>query len=223
MPTSTVHPTAPPLPSEVFITELGRARRRKDLTQQQLVDRLEAIGASVDRSAVGKIEAGKRGVSVDELFSFAEALGMSPLALVVPRSGDRMRVAPGREVATADVVQWARNLRPLPDSGFDGADLRFFYDGVTDRENAGYQQHGNLRAIVDLVGILLAMAGSTEPDVDKGYRSALAKLATSVQREWQDIGESGRATDPGEAAEQSLQDATAAVYDAVSKTQTKDG
>jgi transcriptional regulator with XRE-family HTH domain len=87
----------------VFAAELAATRKRKGWTQPQLADELGRLAAPIDQTTIAKIEGGKRGVSVDELFWFAFALGVPPLSLCLPREADRtVRLAP-------DAVFWARD------------------------------------------------------------------------------------------------------------------
>jgi transcriptional regulator with XRE-family HTH domain len=182
---------ASPLPSEVFVKEIAGTRRRKQLSQQQLADRLEAIGAPIDRSTIGKIEAGHRGVSLDELFFFAVALGVSPMSLVVPRSAERMRVAPSKEIDATDVMQWARNFTWLPGEEADVSEIRFFNEAVTDLEAEGYRRHPGLRTMVGIIGLMLGAAGKGDRRATSEYRKHLVYLADMVQRDWKDLGEKG--------------------------------
>ena len=186
-------PTSPdpaPLPSQVFVAELGPARRRKGLSQQELADRLEDIGAPIDRSTIGKIEADKRKVSLDELFSFALALGVSPLALVVPRSMEKMSVSPGVAADTQQVVHWVRNLYPLWPSYVDPseADERFFEEARTDREAAAYRNHPSLLAIEKLVTAMVSVAGSRESEDREQFARAASILGLLVDRIIDDAG-----------------------------------
>jgi transcriptional regulator with XRE-family HTH domain len=222
-PTKSVAPT----PSEVFVRELQEARQRAHLTQQQLADRLEALGSAIDRSTIGKIEAGKRGVSLDELFTFATALGVSPLSLVVPRSGRQLRIAPGLAVDTADVLQWARNFRPLagrwmegPDLEpliLDGAGVRAFYESISDSESEAYRRYVHLQSIVQGVSTLMLSAMDSNAAFRKrAVRGLLARLALDVQRAWEDIGEKGQvaavARSEAQAVEAAMEEITSRMY-----------
>jgi transcriptional regulator with XRE-family HTH domain len=200
MPKSPGKPTKPASPSETFAKELGRTRESKRITQQQLCERLEEMGVRIDRTAVGKIETGKRSVTVDELFALAAALRVSPLTLVIPRADPMMRVTPKYEVPSGEVQQWVRGIRfQFPDEN-ESADLRYFYEeSRTDGEAAAYRQHPNLRTIAEIVGGMLAAAiadanGSpypspTPPSVS--YTRLLVNLGFWAQREWSDLGGTG--------------------------------
>lgn len=110
-------------PSRVLGEQVRRVRVRKGwTTQQALADRLKALGYDMDRSAVARLETGKRGVSLDESFAIAAALEVSPLSLVLPRNEDEpVSVAPDLTVSTAAAREWLRGEEPLP-----GQDRQFF-------------------------------------------------------------------------------------------------
>jgi transcriptional regulator with XRE-family HTH domain len=123
------------LPSEVFASQLAEVRARRGWSQQILADHLGEHGVPIDRSIIGKIEAGRRGVSLDELFIFAAVLGVSPLALCLPRGADDRLVLLGDEEKWVvesggwELLGWWRGLFPL-----GGDDVRFFFDQASDIE-----------------------------------------------------------------------------------------
>ena len=69
-----------------FDRQLGRRiqtyRQTQGLTQQQLAVRLQIHGCDLTRSAVAKIEAGQRRISLRELKSFCIALEIAYEALL---------------------------------------------------------------------------------------------------------------------------------------------
>lgn len=120
-------------PSQVLAEELRKTRERRGWTQQALADRLEEIDLPIDRSTIAKIEANTRGVSVDEVLAFAIALGVPPMILMVPRSEDKVRVAPGVKVGSWEAAAWWRGVFPL-DNAISPEDRRFFDDACSDAE-----------------------------------------------------------------------------------------
>lgn len=203
----------PPLPSEVLPTELAATRERHHVTQQQLAERLEELGSPIDRSTIGKIESGRRGVAVDELFAFAAALGVPPMSLVVPRSAERMRVAPALEADAGDVMRWARGIRPLA-QGWSTEEDRRFFDAMPDSEAEAYRRSANLRSIVaGVANLLMVSSWENEEHRLNGVKNCLAHLARDVQREWEDVGLGGTAIGAVEAQRQLLEAMTAAVYE----------
>ena len=70
------------------------------MSQQGLADRLNQLGARVDRSVVAKVESGKRAVSLEDAFRFALALDVAPVHLLVPIDSDEpIHLAPNRGIA----------------------------------------------------------------------------------------------------------------------------
>ena len=55
---------------------IGKARNAKGLTQEQVTARLQLFGCDMSRGTYGKIEAGIRHISVEELNAIKEVLEM---------------------------------------------------------------------------------------------------------------------------------------------------
>src|ERR1039457_2619992 len=101
-------------PSEIFAVEVRATRERNGWAQQQLAPRLAALDCPIDRSTIAKIESGKRGISLDEAFAFAAALGVSPAALALPRgTATDVRVAPKRTVRGYEAHRWLQGRASL--------------------------------------------------------------------------------------------------------------
>jgi transcriptional regulator with XRE-family HTH domain len=89
-------------------------RIRNGMSQQNLADRMNHLGARVDRSVVAKVEAGKRAVSLEDAFRFALALDVAPVHLLVPTDSDEsIPLAPNLEAAPHEVRAWIRGFMPL--------------------------------------------------------------------------------------------------------------
>lgn len=56
---------------------LKRARIAKDMSQQQVVEKMELHGSEMSRSTLSHIETGIRNISVQDLLILKEVLGMS--------------------------------------------------------------------------------------------------------------------------------------------------
>lgn len=85
------------------------------MTQQGLADRLNALGAQIDRTAVAKVENGTRELSLAEAFMFAQALHVAPVNLFVPTdSTEPINIGPNLEASPAEVRAWIRGYRPMP-------------------------------------------------------------------------------------------------------------
>jgi transcriptional regulator with XRE-family HTH domain len=61
-----------------------RERARPRLTQAEVAGRLEEIGYPLPRTALAEIEAGKRGVSLNDALAIAAAVGVAPVYMIVP-------------------------------------------------------------------------------------------------------------------------------------------
>jgi transcriptional regulator with XRE-family HTH domain len=84
------------------------------MSQQGLADRLNQLGARVDRSVVAKVESGKRVVSLEDAFRFALALDVAPVHLLVPIDADEpIHLAPNMEASPHEVRAWIRGFMPL--------------------------------------------------------------------------------------------------------------
>lgn len=111
--------------SQVFGAQVRAVRKRLDLTQADLAERLAEIGLPIDRATVAKIEGGgrKSGVSVDVVLAFAAALNVSPLHLFVPRDeDDQLRITSEIVVGALEARTWVRGFAALP-----GQSRRIFF------------------------------------------------------------------------------------------------
>jgi transcriptional regulator with XRE-family HTH domain len=110
--------------------EAARERLQPRVSQTQLSLRLRDLGVELDQSAVARLEAGDRLVTVDELFAIAAALGVSPLYLL---SGDLTNedvpVTPGVERTPSGMRFWLRGELPLNES-----DAETFFELVPNEE-----------------------------------------------------------------------------------------
>jgi len=70
---------APSTPRQIFGTNLRRARRLKDVSQEEL-----AFRSNLSRTYVSEVERGIRNVSIDNMGLLAEALGLPLKELVDP-------------------------------------------------------------------------------------------------------------------------------------------
>jgi transcriptional regulator with XRE-family HTH domain len=101
-----------------------RLRELRGLTVRKLALRLKALGSPIGGSAVSKIEAGARAISIDDWSAIAIALNVPMNALVaVPRTTDREAWAPGdmERAWASEPVRWVEV----------GQDIRIARDSVT--------------------------------------------------------------------------------------------
>jgi transcriptional regulator with XRE-family HTH domain len=173
-------------PAQCFARQLATVRRRKGWSQQQLADATAELGHPVTQSAVAKIERGTRGVGIDDVFHFAAALGVPPIALLVPSSdSDLVEISPGRAVPGWEASLWVRGIVPpmeeteVRDAGF----LGFFYDQYTDAEKEAIRRHPGVRHLFMLAelamrhGVLEALEIPERPD-----RATLRNILVQIQK-----------------------------------------
>src|SRR5262249_55626958 len=133
--------------SEVVGRQVGAAREllRPRVSQTELSQRLATLGVDMDQSAIARLEAGERRITVDEVFALAAALGVSPLYLM---SGDftneDVPVTPTIERTPFGMRHWLRGDLALSD-----VDRETYFELVPDEERLARQWRGlmNLRAI----------------------------------------------------------------------------
>lgn len=68
-----------PTPRQIFGTNLRRARRLKDVSQEEL-----ALRSNLSRTYVSEVERGIRNVSIDNMGQLAKAIGVPLKELVDP-------------------------------------------------------------------------------------------------------------------------------------------
>jgi transcriptional regulator with XRE-family HTH domain len=119
--------------AEVFGQQLERVRKRKGWTQERLADEMKSIGRPIQQSAVAKVERAERAVKIEEAFAFALVLGVSPIALFVPREPmTRVKLADVDPETAANFPAWLRGLEPNDQNvwveTWSAEDNRFFMD-----------------------------------------------------------------------------------------------
>jgi transcriptional regulator with XRE-family HTH domain len=72
----------------IFARRLREVRQIAGVTQQQLADRMTAVGHKMHRSAIAKIEVGDRPVSIGEAVQLAGQLGTTLMDLVTDARAD---------------------------------------------------------------------------------------------------------------------------------------
>lgn len=79
-------PLRKPTSREIFASNLRALRRAKELSQEELAD-----CADLSRAYVSSVERGERNISIDNIGKLADALGTSPMMLLDPDLGKRLR------------------------------------------------------------------------------------------------------------------------------------
>lgn len=82
------HGTPSDFSDAIFARRLREVRQTAGVTQQQLADRMTAVGHKMHRSAIAKIEVGDRPVSIGEAVQFAGQLGTTLMDLVTDTRSD---------------------------------------------------------------------------------------------------------------------------------------
>lgn len=104
-------------PTEALSEQLAYWRDRRNLTAQQLADRVASIGGKLDPQAISKIETRNRGVSLDEALLLAYALTVPPPLLFLPLGReDLIAIAPDVTVHPDLAWKWVEGLEPPTDS-----------------------------------------------------------------------------------------------------------
>jgi transcriptional regulator with XRE-family HTH domain len=88
----------------IFARRLYALRKTAGLTQQQLAEQMTRAGNTMHRSAIAKIEAGDRAVSVGEAVELAAVLGVGVAVLVTEDSSDTERERAHRARVEAQVA-----------------------------------------------------------------------------------------------------------------------
>lgn len=126
---------APARPTSVIAARVRSLRQRHGWSADQLAERMTAAGVPWSRIIVTKLETGRRpSVSVEEMLALALVLGVAPVHLVVPTTGDEAdpyEVAPGRPVAAWEAREWIRGRMPLQQLG---QDARVYFSEVPAEE-----------------------------------------------------------------------------------------
>jgi transcriptional regulator with XRE-family HTH domain len=129
---------APSIYAEILVKNIGAARKRADLDQADVVERMRDLGFKTwHRQTMGKVERGERRVSAEEVLGLAACLGttvqhlMSPLPQDGPvelSAGERalsvgqvrslvFGQGPNDEEFRGSAVRGARDVRGLSWSG----------------------------------------------------------------------------------------------------------
>ena len=106
----------PRCPAEIVARRVVEARKSLGWTQAKFAERLREIGYVKSRSTLTKLEGGQyRGVSVDDLFALAAALGVAPVHLLVPLEDDAtVAVAPRVNFPAPLARAWIRGTASPP-------------------------------------------------------------------------------------------------------------
>jgi transcriptional regulator with XRE-family HTH domain len=100
--------------SESVARRVRQLRERHGFSQQDLVTKLQNFGLPIDRSAIARLEVGKRGLIVEELMRLAFVLDVAPVHLLVDPDGEEsIAPTPHSEVSPAEARAWICGRMPL--------------------------------------------------------------------------------------------------------------
>jgi transcriptional regulator with XRE-family HTH domain len=178
-------------PSEAAAEELRRVRTRKGWNQQQLADRLHELGAPIDRATISKIETGDRRVTLDEVFWFAYALGVSPAALMLPRPyGSTVAVTPTTSLPSSRALDWLRGFFFASESDQKDETPTFFFEERIEEDALAWQYYPELSKLRDEAAVAVRFAMSGDGSglrvllgfIQEEAADALRKLALSEKQ-----------------------------------------
>jgi transcriptional regulator with XRE-family HTH domain len=125
-------------PEDAVARGIREARRRRGWTQQNLADRLAAIGYPLDRSTLAKLETTKkaRGISLNDALAIAAALGIAPVHLLTGLGDEAIALGEKLSAPAWHVRAWIRGRTgPLPGApGEPEEEFRAYYETVPPRE-----------------------------------------------------------------------------------------
>lgn len=165
-------------PSETFAARLREVRTRKGWTQQQLSERLNDLGRRMDRAALARIETGDRQVSIDELVELSAVLGVTPIHMVIPASGDHLvDIAPELSVSPRQARGWIRGQSPLRPE-----DAHTYYTEVSVDEIE--ERYDRTRALLlNLAQSVVDAVTEAAGNLDDDSRNRIADTVDALNRE----------------------------------------
>lgn len=102
-------------------------REARRLTYAELSRQLGDLGRDIAPLGLRRIEAGERRVDVDDLVALAMALGVSPLALLLPTESSSV-VPEGNSFPAERIWTWATGSKVLQDGLGEAESFRFMHD-----------------------------------------------------------------------------------------------
>jgi transcriptional regulator with XRE-family HTH domain len=119
-------PTTTLTPSELVSANLRALRQTARLSQNQVLQRLQQLGAPMDQGALSRKESAKRQITVDDLYRFAAILAVNPGVLLAPQQPKgEVALTPSTIESNATIRSWIRGRRRLARfSGLESAGYR---------------------------------------------------------------------------------------------------
>ena len=149
--------------TEAFATSVREARLRRGWDQKALAERLSELGRPTNQATIARLETGKRGVSLDDVFAFALALGVAPVNLIAGPSveGRRIVLTSKRVQGTEVTRDFIRGQNPFPLTERD--DIRSYFTFVGGGELDLRLFHGAVAMGDDFAADVLRRAIAGEP------------------------------------------------------------
>ena len=175
--------------SEVFAEQLAQTRTSRDWSQEKLAEVLGEMGWPTHQTAIAKMEAGKRRVTIEDALRLAAALDVSPVALFLPRDGSDVLLSPVLRLPGDLARDWVAGLRlrlvsvrgrrawPPRQPTRDSIERRtaFWRSQRSDAELRAFERDG-IASLVRHVHDLVAATAA-------GDREAMAAEATAIRNE----------------------------------------
>lgn len=136
--------------SAVAAERIRKARGERGLTQGDLADAVTELGHPMHQSAIAKIEAGQRKITLDDLLVLAVALDVPPPLLFLPIDTEEdLALTPKKTAYSWRVWEWLHGEEPLPWSSTrvwaQGAEPALLYAEVRDAQKAANRVLLNIR------------------------------------------------------------------------------
>ncbi|WP_217169617.1 helix-turn-helix domain-containing protein [Streptomyces sp. AC512_CC834] len=170
---------------------IERVRKARQLKQKDVSDRLRAVGRPMLPTVVSKVERGERRIDVDDLVSFALALNVSPLALLLPPHGASDPYIPLTdtvETTLANAWSWAMGRRALPAAPGEKAspDKQEAYELLSHSQEQRYVKRKPAGRAVDVlhdeVYRLVGISEVSSDRLDEGFEEHLNEVRTWLDR-----------------------------------------
>lgn len=165
----------------ILAARVREMRTRQGLTQQDLSERVHALGGALDRVAIIKIENGNRGVALDEVLLLAAALQVAPVQLMSPHARSAKVTLGNVTVSGNRLRRWIRGRKPLRDSD----DRSIFFGFVSQTDWDVYLTP--LHFIDDAVGEVID--SYINKDADKAAAALRQLIKSATQLLWEIEGE----------------------------------
>lgn len=162
-------------PQQIVAARLPLLRGRHGWSTQKLADRITELGGDLSRTAITKIETGRRDVKLDEAMLLAVALDVSPSYFFVPvRRGETVSLTPNLTVTASEARYFVKGSKPLP-----GQDPYIFRSEVNEELVEDREFWQQARTAEERANELLAQA---EEDNDPKELQAALDVLQIVER-----------------------------------------